>query len=85
MRKCRKCPEQTKAVCKHAFGVYWCVKSNDGEGCDHPLDAVAEALEKANWRGETVPIALPPKDRPTEIKLKQDDLFKPKELTEEDY
>lgn len=84
-RKCRKCPEPTKAVCKHAFGVYWCVKSLDGEGCDHPLDEVAEAWRKANRKGETVPIALPTKEADNAEKYEQDDLFKPKELTEEDY
>lgn len=84
-RKCRKCRERTKAVCKHAFGAYWCVKSLDGEGCDHPLDVVAEAWEKENWKGKTVPIALPPKDTVNADKYEQDDLFKPKELTEEDY
>lgn len=84
-RKCRKCQDQTKAVCNHAFGAYWCVKSLDGDGCDHPLDAVAEAWEKANWRGETVPIALPPKEADNSEKYEQDDLLKPKELTEEDY
>jgi len=84
-RKCRKCQEQTKAACKHAFGAYWCVKSLDGEGCDHPLDAVSEAWEKANRKGETVSISLTPKEVANAKKYEQDDFFKQKELTEEDY
>ena len=83
-RKCNKCPEPTKAVCEHAFGVYWCVKSNDGDGCDHPLDEVAEAWSKANWNGEAVPVALPEKKPSKLIKLEQKDLFK-QELTDDDY
>lgn len=46
-RRCSDCPKQTKAVCHHAFGVFWCIKSGDGEGCDNPLDGVAEEWIKA--------------------------------------
>lgn len=46
-RRCSDCPKRTKAVCRHAFGVFWCIKSCDGEGCAHPLDGVAEAWSKA--------------------------------------
>lgn len=48
-RKCKKCLEQTKAVCKYVFGVFWCIKSDGGAGCDHPLDAVAESWREAGW------------------------------------
>lgn len=62
VRKCKDCPKGTQAVCHHAFGAYWCIKSEDGEGCAHPLDGVAEAWRKAGWtpgNGKSVPITLP--------------------------
>lgn len=48
-RKCGDCPPWTQTVCRHAFGKYWADKSSGGEGCDHPLDGVAEAWRKAGW------------------------------------
>lgn len=33
--KCESC--ETIRECKHAFGKFWSVKSNDGEGCEHPF------------------------------------------------
>ena len=48
-RRCAECPPQTQAVCRHRFAVYWNDKSNGGEGCDFPLDDVAEAWRKAGW------------------------------------
>ena len=36
-RRCSDCPKRTKAVCHLAFGVFWCIKSGDGDGCGNPL------------------------------------------------
>ena len=61
-RKCAECPADTAAACRHAFGVNWGDKSRNGEGCDHPLDGVAEAWRKAGWtpdKGATKAITLP--------------------------
>ena len=61
-RRCKDCPTWTHTVCRYAFGVYWCVKSGDGEGCTYPLDDVAEAWRNAGWtpdKGKAVPITLP--------------------------
>ena len=61
-RKCADCPTWTQIVCRHAFGKFWDVKSRNGEGCDHPLDGVAEAWRKAGWtpdKGATKAITLP--------------------------
>lgn len=80
-RKCAECPADTAAVCRHAFGVNWGDKSRNGEGCDHPLDDVAEAWKAAGWKGETVPFQLPKAPvRPVRPKvsaniLRQADLF----------
>ena len=60
-RRCSDCPKRTKAVCHHAFGVFWCIKSGEGEGCEHPLDDVAEAWSMDGWTpgsGESAPIAM---------------------------
>jgi len=67
VRKCKDCPEWTQTVCHHAFGVYWCVKSGDGEGCKYPLDDVAEKWRKAGWtpdKGKAIPITLPVQEPP---------------------
>ena len=48
-RKCEACPAWTRTVCRHAFGKFWGDKSTNGEGCDFPLDDVAEAWRKAGW------------------------------------
>lgn len=61
-RKCAECPEWTQTVCRHAFGKFWNDKSSNGEGCEHPLDDVAEAWSKAGWtpeKGTTRRIVLP--------------------------
>lgn len=61
-RKCAECPEWTQTVCRHAFGKFWNDKSSNGEGCEHPLDDVAEAWSKAGWTpeaGATRRIVLP--------------------------
>ena len=66
-RRCEKCPPWTQTVCRHAFGKYWNDKSSGGEGCDHPLDGVAEAWRKAGWtpdKGKAVPITLPVQEPP---------------------
>ena len=66
-RQCAECPPLTQTVCRHAFGKYWIDKSGGGEGCDHPLDGVAEAWRSAGWtpdKGETKRITLPLPSRP---------------------
>lgn len=66
-RKCEACPAEVMAVCRHAFGKYWNDKSMDGEGCDYPLDAVAEAWYARGWKpgtGATISLTLPLKDVP---------------------
>ncbi len=67
VRKCKDCPTWTQTVCRYVFGVYWCVKSGDGEGCTNPLDGVAESWRKAGWtpdKGKAVPITLPVEEPP---------------------
>ena len=67
-RKCAECPTWTQTVCRHAFGKFWDVKSRNGEGCDFPLDDVAEAWRKAGWtpeEGTTKEISLPLPGAPT--------------------
>ncbi len=66
-RKCEECPADVQAVCRHAFGANWGDKSRNGEGCDHPLDDVAEAWREAGWtpdKGVTKTITLPLPSRP---------------------
>lgn len=64
-RNCGECPEWTRTVCRHAFGKFWADKSGGGEGCDHPLDGVAEAWRKAGWKpdaqraAKTAPLSVP--------------------------
>ena len=48
-RRCADCPPWTQTVCRHAFAAFWNAKSGNGEGCDYPLDGVAEAWRKAGW------------------------------------
>ena len=80
-RKCAECPADTAAACRHAFGANWGDKSRNGEGCDNPLDDVAEAWKAAGWKGETVPLQLPKAPvRPVRPKvsaaiMRQADLF----------
>ena len=86
-RRCKDCPKRTKAVCHHAFGAYWCIKAGDGEGCEHPLDGVAESWRKAGWtpgEGMSVPIELPMKGGsrpPNQLDL----AFDPPPLSDDDY
>lgn len=94
-RRCCDCPKRTKAVCRHAFGVFWCIKSCDGEGCAHPLDDVAEAWRKAGWTlgtGMSAPQETPVVDvkKPVERKMKrryvQEELLNATmPLTDDDY
>lgn len=60
-RRCEECPADVQAVCRHAFGKFWGVKSHGGEGCDYPLDDAAKAWYAAGWKPGTagVPITLP--------------------------
>ena len=74
VRKCKDCPTWTQTVCRYAFGVFWCVKSGDGEGCRNPLDDVAEAWRKAGWtpdKGRAVPIMLPVEEPPKVVRKPQ--------------
>lgn len=57
MRRCEECPEGTRIVCKFAFGKFWGDKSRDGEGCEHPLDDVAEAWYAQGWTLEKAQLA----------------------------
>lgn len=94
-RRCSDCPKRTKAVCRHAFGVFWCIKSCDGEGCAHPLDGVAEAWNKAGCTPGTemsAPQETPVVDvkKPVERKMKrryvQEELLNATmPLTDDDY
>lgn len=94
-RRCSDCPKRTKAVCRHAFGVFWCIKSCDGEGCAHSLDGVAEAWSKAGWTlgtGMSAPQETPVVDvkKPVERKMKrryvQEELLNATmPLTDDDY
>ena len=73
-RRCKDCPTWTQTVCRHALGVFWCVKSGDGEGCANPLDGVAEAWRKAGWtpdKGKSVPITLPVTEPPKVVRKPQ--------------
>lgn len=82
-RHCRKCPTDTQAVCRHAFGAYWCIKSNDGKGCVLPMDDVAKAWYKAGWTPEddkSIPISLP-LGTPEQATLQ----LAPPPLSDEDY
>lgn len=70
-RKCSKCPEWTRTVCKHAFAERWNEKSHGGDGCDHPLDDVAEAWRKNGWLPQAEP-QPPRRPLPTRPAAKQD-------------
>lgn len=66
-RRCKECADWTHTVCCFAFDQFWRVKSSDGRGCAHPLDAVAESWRHAGWTpGEAprVQLALPIKEKP---------------------
>ena len=62
-RKCAECPAEVQAVCRHAFGKFWDEKSGGGEGCDYPLDSVAESWYAKGWRpgsaGVSITLPLP--------------------------
>ena len=82
-RKCKDCPKETQAVCRHAFGVYWCIKSADGKGCNHPVDGVAAAWKKAGWTPdgkvlETITLSVP-------VTAKQGEFEAVKPLSDDDY
>ena len=71
-RKCEVCPAEVMAVCRHVFGKYWADKSRNGEGCNHPIDDVADAWYAKGWtpdEGEAehvvLSITLPHPSRPT--------------------
>jgi len=61
VRRCADCPANVFAVCRHAFGDKWGEKSSDGQGCNHPMDKVAEQWMAHGWPNLTTPdIELPP-------------------------
>ena len=65
LRKCKVCPAEVQAVCRYAFRRFWNDKSTNGEGCDYPLDAVAEAWYARGWKpeepqtGKNEPVSVP--------------------------
>ena len=72
-RRCADCPLWTQTVCRHAFAAFWNAKSGNGEGCDYPLDGVAEAWRKAGWtpeQGVTKRLTLPLPTRPAQGEFK---------------
>ena len=72
-RRCAECPTWTQTVCRHAFGKFWNAKSGDGEGCNTPLDDVAEAWRKAGWtteQGVTKRLTIPLPTRPVQGEFK---------------
>lgn len=67
IRHCKDCHERTEAVCRYVFGKYWVDKSMNGEGCDYPLDEVAEAWYARGWKldtGKAVTLTPPVKKVP---------------------
>ena len=73
-RRCADCPEWTRMVCEYSFGKYWADKSRNGEGCNHPVDDLAEAWRKAGWTPEQgvtkrLPLPLPKRPAQSEFKL----------------
>ena len=62
-RQCAACPTWTQTVCKHAFAERWKEKSRNGEGCDNPLDEVAEAWRDAGWTPARRPLPMRPAER----------------------
>lgn len=74
-RKCKNCPEPTKNVCRYVFGVFWCIKSQDGKGCSHSLDAVSAAWRRSGWEmGRSAPVPISVNESKT-VSLVQDNLF----------
>ena len=72
-RRCADCPPWTQTVCRHAFAAFWNAKSGNGEGCDYPLDDVADAWRKAGWtpeHGVTKRLTLPLPTRPMQREFK---------------
>ena len=71
-RMCAECPEWTRTVCKYAYDERWNEKSHGGEGCEYPLDDVAEAWKNAGWTpgeaGAVPPLPKAPRRRPTVAK-----------------
>lgn len=82
-RKCKDCPKDTQAVCHHAFGVYWCIKSADGKGCDHPLDGVAAAWKNRGWGANGEPAKAVTLSVP--LDATQCEFAATKPLSDEDY
>ena len=82
-RKCKDCPKETQAVCRHAFGAYWCIKSADGKGCDHPLDGVAAAWKNRGWGANGEPAKAVTLSVPLDVTQGEFSATKP--LSDEDY
>lgn len=74
-RRCAVCPPWTQTVCRHVWNNYWDVKSGNGEGCEHPLDDVAESWRRAGWTPESLAkdpfsaIQLPKRPEPKQGEL----------------
>ena len=48
-RRCTDCPPFVSAVCRRSFGKYWLDKSDGGDGCGNPVDALAEARKAEGY------------------------------------
>ena len=77
-RRCEACPECVAVVCRHAFGIFWGDKSRDGEGCEHPLDGVAEVWRRAGWTPnapqprQKAPVSVPFRGRVIALAVRAD-------------
>lgn len=72
-RRCADCPPWTQTVCRHVWNKWWNARSHDGEGCNTPMDDVAEAWRKAGWtpeQGVTKRLTLPLPTRPAQGEFK---------------
>ena len=90
VRKCKDCPTWTQTVCRHAFGVYWCLKSNGGEGCSRPLDDAVRIWRNDGWtprNGMSIPKTVrkaPPK-KESAVQLDLIPKPEPPPLSDDDY
>lgn len=85
IRKCKDCPPRTKSACLYAFGVYWCVKSSDGEGCNHPLDDVADSWRQTAPRPPAQKISQVETPRPVQREFDFTAAATPPPLSDDDY
>ena len=60
-RRYEECPQRTREACKRAFGKFWGDRCRNGEGCDNPVDDLAEAYAQA---AASAPVRRPLPTRP---------------------